>query len=161
MKKLILLLATALSTALVAASVALAGGEGPPPPPPPHNCSGATANPRLLWPPNHKYRLITVSVPGFSSGQITVTGVTQDEPTNTTGDGNTAIDAARGPSSNTVYVRAERSGNRDGRVYRIAFSTSTCQGAAFVGVAHDQGNNASKGGKVPIDSGALRYNSFG
>jgi hypothetical protein len=91
---------------------------------------------------------------------VSVTTVTQDEPLNTTGDGNTAVDAQRGPASNTGYVRAERSGNRDGRVYRIGYTAGTCKGTVTVGVPHDQGNNASKGGKVPIDSG-LSYNSFG
>ena len=84
---------------------------------------------------------------------LTITGVTQDEPLNGLGDGDTSPDAAVGPASNKVKLRAERSGLGDGRVYRIAFTGSdglggTCAGVATVGVPHDQG-----GGSTPIDSG--------
>jgi hypothetical protein len=89
---------------------------------------------------------------------LTITGVTQDEPLNSTGDGNTIPDAVLGPASNDVQVRAERSGNGDGRVYRIAFGGSdgkggTCTGTVIVGVPHNQGS-------TPIDSG-LVVNSLG
>ena len=80
--------------------------------------------------------------------------MTQDEPLNGKADGNTALDAKPGPASNQVYLRAERSGQGNGRVYRIAFSGSdgqggTCSGVALVGVPHDKGK-----GKIPIDSGS-------
>ena len=70
--------------------------------------------------------------------------MTQDEPLNGKADGNTALDAKPGPASNQVYLRAERSGQGNGRVYRIAFSGSdgqggTCSGVALVGVPHDKG----------------------
>ena len=65
-----------------------------------------------------------------------------------------------GPASNKVFVRAERSGKGDGRVYRIAFTGSDgkggeCTGSVTVGVPHDQGK-----GSTPIDSGQT-VNSFG
>jgi hypothetical protein len=127
------------------------------------DCSTVTANPKILWPPNHKYQLITLSGATDPDGDpvtLTITGVTQDEPLNGLGDGDTSPDAKSGPSSNKVYVRAERAGTRNGRVYRISFTGSdgkggTCSGAATVGVPHDQGR-----GKVPIDSGQS-VNSFG
>lgn len=88
---------------------------------------------------------------------LTVTGVTQDEPVNGAGDGDTAPDAQAGPASNQVYVRGERSGTGDGRVYRIAFTVAdgqcgTCSGTSVgdgtVKVAVPRGNNPA------VDSGA-------
>ena len=138
-------------------------------------CVGATASPNLLWPPNHKFRLVTVTVPEGGEGKdpnvTTILSVTQDEPVNDRGDGNTAPDARRGPRpsdvhQDTVYLRAERSGRGDGRVYRITFqskegSGAQCTGSVTVGVPHDMGPpNRRQGGRVPRDS-RQRYNSFG
>ena len=122
-----------------------------------HNpvCTAVNGGPDL-WPPNHKFKLITLTGatdPDGNAVVLTITGVTQDEPLNGLGDGDTSPDAAVGPASNKVKLRAERSGLGDGRVYRIAFTGSdglggTCAGVATVGVPHDQG-----GGSTPIDSG--------
>jgi hypothetical protein len=105
-----------------------------------------------LWPPNHKMNTVTLSGATDPDGDplsYTISGVTQDEPLNGTGDGDTSPDAKllTGPQ---VQLRAERSGNLDGRVYRISFSVSdgrggSCTGVAKVGVPHDQG---PKGGPV-------------
>ena len=79
-------------------------------------CSTATARPSLLWPPNHKMvaiRILGVTDPNGKPITIRVTSIFQDEPTNTTGDGDTAIDGA-GIGTNTAYVRAERVGDRSG-----------------------------------------------
>jgi hypothetical protein len=132
----------------------------------PPDCTRAKASPNLLWPPNHKFRLITVTVPDSAvdippnPNTVTILGVTQDEPLESTGDGHTIPDAATGPSSNKVYLRAERKGNGDGRVYRISFQATdingTCYGTVTVGVPHDMGPK----GRVPIDSGLI-VNSFG
>jgi hypothetical protein len=51
---------------------------------------------------------------------ITVTGITQDEPVNGLGDGDTGPDGIL----SSLQVRAERSGTSDGRVYRIDFIAS-------------------------------------
>ena len=129
----------------------------------PPDCSGITASPNTLWPPNHKFHTVTLSGATDPDGDpvtLTVTGVTQDEALNGLGDGDTSPDAQAGASSNQVQVRAERSGTGDGRVYRISFTGSdgrggTCTGTATVGVPHDQG-----GGSTPVDSGQT-VNSFG
>ena len=129
----------------------------------PPDCSGVKPDVRTLWPPNHKYRLITLSGATDPDGDpvtLTITGVTQDEPLNGLGDGDTSPDAKAGPTSNRVFVRAERSGKGNGRVYRIAFAGSdgeggTCTGHVTVGVPHDQGK-----GSTPVDSGST-VNSFG
>ena len=128
-----------------------------------HNpvCTAVTAGPNL-WPPNHKLRTITLSGATDPDGDPitwTVTGVTQDEPTNGLGDGDTAIDAVLG-SGDTLQVRAERSGLGDGRVYRIAYTVTdgrggSCTSVATVGVPHDQ----SPAGIVAVDSGGV-FNSL-
>lgn len=127
------------------------------------DCSAVTSSPKTLWPPNHKYRLITLSGatdPDDDPVSLTVTTVTQDEALDGAGDGSTKPDATRGPAAHQVYVRSERSGSGDGRVYRISFTGSDgrggeCTGTTKVTVPHDQGK---KGGAV--DSG-LTVNSFG
>jgi hypothetical protein len=130
----------------------------------PPDCSTVAASPTTLWPPSHKLRLVTLSGGNDPDGDavtLTITGVTQDEPLNGPGDGNTTPDAQAGAQPNTVLLRAERSGTGDGRVYRISFTGSdgqgaTCSGTLTVGVPHDQG-----GGSVPVDSAPPSFDSFG
>src|SRR5947208_2069333 len=62
----------------------------------PPDCSAAAASLAMLWPPNHQF--VDVSVAGVrdSDGDpvaITITGVTQDEPLNGGGQGNSCRDA--------------------------------------------------------------------
>ena len=124
-------------------------------------CTGLTASPNVLWPPNHKLRLVTVSGGSDPEGgpiTTTVTGVTQDEPVNGLGDGDTSPDAVLGPASNQVRLRAERSGTGDGRVYRIAVTVTdelglSCSSTVRVGVPHDQEHS-------PIDSAPPSFNSL-
>lgn len=127
--------------------------------PAPLECSAVQASPAVLWPPDHALRLITLN--GLDSGvTLTVMGVTQDEALDARGDGHVGPDASRGPTSDSVYLRAERSGTGDGRVYRIAFTAEnqtgrTCAGSTTVAVSHDAGT-----GRLAIDSGQT-VNSFG
>ncbi len=120
------------------------------------DCAGATASPDTLWPPNHKFKAITISVTDPDGDPVTVTvdSIYQDESVNGRADGNTVPDG-RGVGTSTAEVRAERSGQGDGRVYHIGFTADdgrggTCSGEVLVGVPHDQG-----GGSTPIDGGAL------
>ena len=77
------------------------------------DCRTAVASVTELWPPNHEMVPITITgIVGATS--ITVTGVTQDEPVNGTGDGDTCPDAEISRAG--VSLRAERSGNGNGRV---------------------------------------------
>lgn len=119
------------------------------------DCSKLTASPSVLWPPNHKLRLVTVSGATDPDGDpltTTITSVTQDEPLNGRADGNTSRDAFPGPKSHQAKVRAERSGARDGRVYVLHVSVTDgaggkCTGTATVAVPHD------RRGKAAVDSG--------
>lgn len=126
----------------------------------PPDCSELVASPDSLWPPNHKLQLVTVtgaSDPEGGAVTTTVTGVTQDEPVNGLGDGDTSPDAVLGPASNQVRLRAERSGTGDGRVYRISVTAEdelglTCEGTVRVAVPHDQDH-------APVDSAPPSFDS--
>ena len=83
---------------------------------------------------------------------ITVTNVFQDERTDHTGDGKTCPDAA-GAGSASVGLRSERSGQLDGRVYRVFFQAEDgrggrCEGEVTVCVPHDNKSAC-------VDQGAL------
>jgi hypothetical protein len=121
----------------------------------PPSCQNASVVP-FLWPPNHKLVPITitgVSDPDNDSLKVTILGVTQDEPVNGLGDGDTSPDAVI--KGDKVWVRAERSGLDNGRVYRIRFMAEDSQGANCTGtvatsVPHDMGQ-----GKIAIDDGQV------
>jgi uncharacterized repeat protein (TIGR01451 family) len=122
-----------------------------------HNpiCTKLAANPPELWPPNHKLHLVTVGGATDPDGNpltTTITSVTQDEPLNGLGDGDTSPDAFPGPMSNQASIRAERSGLGDGRVYALHVTVTDglggeCTGIATVSVPHDQS------GRPAVDSG--------
>jgi hypothetical protein len=126
-------------------------------------CTGVRVAPSSLWPPNHRFQTVSLSGAADPDGDtttLTITGVTQDEPLNGTGDGDTAPDAATvAGRSDQVQLRSERSGSGDGRVYRISFTVSdgtlTCSGTVFVGVPHDQS------GDPAVDTTSVVVNSFG
>jgi len=114
----------------------------------PPDCSEAYAEPGCLWPPNHKF--VDVSIMGVTDPDddpvtITITAITSDEPTASdkgSGGAKHAPDAY-GIGTDTASVRAERSGNGDGRVYVIHFTASDgrggeCIGSIIVKVPHDQ-----------------------
>lgn len=116
------------------------------------DCSTASASPGLLWPPNHK--LVPIQISGMAEDvAITVTGILQDEPVHSPGSGNTGPDA-KGVGTSTPWVRPERQGDGDGRVYHISFMATaadggSCRGTVKVGVPHSQGQGD------PIDGGPL------
>ena len=121
----------------------------------PPDANHARADVSALWPPDHKMALEhIIGVDNPNNDPITINTVTQDERTNGLGDGDTPIDAII--NGDTVLLRAERSGNGNGRVYRVCFTI------------HDPEQNAdgcvnvmvpkSKKTDVAIDSGQT-YNS--
>ena len=87
---------------------------------------------------------------------IHIDSVTQDEPLNGTGDGDTSPDARR-TAGGGVELRAERKGNGDGRVYTLTFTASdgrggTTTGTVSVGVPHSAGGTAVKTPGVSVNS---------
>jgi cysteine-rich repeat protein len=119
------------------------------------DCADAHASMDELWPPNHKYVDITimgVTDPDGYPLTITIDGITQDEPVDAFGDGNTSPDGT-GVGTDTASVRAERQGGGNGRVYEISFTgvddfEAACTGAVQVCVPHDQ-----RPGHICIDDG--------
>jgi hypothetical protein len=123
----------------------------------PPACGLARPSVAEIWPPNHKMipvSIVGVSDPDNNQTTISIHNVTQDEPTNGLGDGDTSPDAVI--QGSTVLLRAERSGTGNGRVYRIIFQADdgyggTCLGTVSVCVPHDKGKNAL----ACIDDGAF------
>lgn len=118
-----------------------------------------------LWPPNHKYVTVSladcgIAVQDVCNGSMSLTGaqaaitcVSSDEVEDTSGDGKTTKDIIV-VNGTTVQLRAERDGDKDGRVYSIGFavkdgSGNVTNGTCKVTVPHSQG---PKG--VAVDSGA-------
>ena len=116
-----------------------------------------------LWPPNHKY--VTVNItdlvasasdtcdPSINLNSVYISKVTSDELENSNGDGNTFKDMIIAPDCNSVDLRSERDGSKDGRVYTIYFSVKDGSGqigvvTAKVTVPHSQGPNGAA-----VDSG--------
>jgi len=83
-----------------------------------------------------------ITDPDGGTPTVRVTSVLQDEPTNGPGQGNTMQDAGIEANGTKVWVRPERSGGGDGRVYLISFTasdaTASCTGQVTVSVPHDQ-----------------------
>lgn len=120
------------------------------------SCSAASATPSMLWPPSHDLQMINiggVSDPDGDTVSVTVDAISQDEAVREPGSGGTSPDGG-GLGGGEPFVRAERSGKGNGRVYHIAFSADdgqggTCSGVVQVGVPKSQGR-----GGAPVDDGA-------
>jgi hypothetical protein len=108
-----------------------------------------------LWSPNHKYVTFNLSqfvasvtdscntTLGVSS--VYISKVTSDEPENiNSGDGNTLLDMVIAPNCQSVDLRAERDGSKNGRVYTITLkvkdaSNNIGYATVKVTVPHSQG----------------------
>jgi hypothetical protein len=116
-----------------------------------------------LWPPNHKYRVIDVAdVVGtvsdacdteLSAADVVFARGTSDEAEDGTGDGSTLDDVLFGEGCASAYVRSERAGPQDGRVYELTLSVQDAAGLAgeavlTVSVPHDRGKKGAA-----VDSG--------
>jgi hypothetical protein len=130
----------------------------------PPDCATVELTPTTLWPPDHRLRTVTASGgtdPEGAPVSLVVTAVTQDEPLDGLGDGDTAPDASRqGVPAHQVRLRAERSGRGDGRVYRVTVTGTDGAGACStrlpVGVPRDRGKAA-----VARDTTGVVVDSFG
>lgn len=107
--------------------------------------SRVTASPNRLWPPNHKFVTVNVSVQASSTcGGVScsIANIQSDEPVNGLGDGNTEPDW-QVTGALRARLRAERSGTGDGRVYTLNVRCADAAGhtaasSTTVSVPHDQ-----------------------
>jgi hypothetical protein len=106
----------------------------------------ATATPSTLWPPNHKYVEVHVTVTVYDacdpSPTLTFVSITSNEPDNSVGDGNTTNDIII-INDFTFNLRAERSGTGPGRTYTITYQATDVSGnhamaSVTVEVPHNQ-----------------------
>lgn len=122
------------------------------------DCTGATASAAMLWPPDHRFVPIEIGGVTDADGDpvaITVDSIDQDEPVNDEYDGDTGPDGM-GVGTDGPEVRAERSGEGDGRVYHIGFTADDGQGGACTGeVTVAVPLSSRKNGGGPVDGGAL------
>jgi hypothetical protein len=97
--------------------------------------SGVSANPSVLWPPNHHMVLVTINytVADNCSPVANITNsltAVSNEAENGTGDGDTGPDMIV-VDPHHVWLRAERAGNGNGRIYTITItSTDDCGNTA-------------------------------
>ncbi len=121
----------------------------------PLNCQDAVSAPSKLWPANHKFKKINIDGLSTSDGSapsITYQCVFQDEPLNAEGDGNTDVDAKI--NSGDLFLRKERAGNGNGRVYHVDFLATdnsngdSCEGTVVVEVPHNKKGMAKDDGRL-------------
>jgi hypothetical protein len=104
-----------------------------------------SVTPAMLWPPDHKMVEITpswtVSDDCVPSPDVSLVSVTMNESDNTIGDGHTTNDIQIGKDG-SIYVRSERSGTGNDRIYTITYQAvdgcgNTTVRSATVSIPHD------------------------
>jgi len=110
-----------------------------------YDCSKAIPSKTEIWPPNNK--MFPVNILGVvdndnNSLPITITDIFQDEPIIPVR-GNKKYPDGDGIGTDVAWLRAERLGGGDGRIYEIFFNADDGQGLACDGfvkvcVPHDQ-----------------------
>jgi hypothetical protein len=121
----------------------------------PPDCGNAIPGLQVLWPPDSQMMAVTVSGVTDPEGTpvvINIDSVAQDEAVAAKGSGATCPDA-QGIGTDTALLRAERSGNVDGRVYHVLFTASDaggkqCSGMVAVCVPHSKAGECVDGGPV-------------
>jgi hypothetical protein len=130
------------------------------------------ATPPTLWPPDGKYvrlapeeclaRVADLCDGGVGMSSVEVVGVHSDEPEDAadSGDGMTLEDAVI-VCPNIVWLRAERDGTGNGRVYAITYAATDVSGnrgtvLCRVGVPHDPAHPAIEGPGPGYDVDACR-----
>lgn len=106
-----------------------------------------TVTPETIWPPNHKMVEVTYNLDVVDNQDPNpskeVVGVAVSEPEDIQGSGNTSPDYEI-TEDGRVFVRAERSGTGQRRIYTISFKAEDASGnasfaSADVVVPHDRG----------------------
>jgi hypothetical protein len=111
----------------------------------------ASASPNVLWPPNHKWVPVNISIVATdicSSATCRIRSVRSDEESKghrPRGTGQWSITA-----DTSLNLRAERLGNGDGRTYTITMECTDAAGntstrEVIVSVPHDQGKGKKNG----------------
>jgi hypothetical protein len=110
------------------------------------DCSNAVAVIESVWPPSHKLSPVSITgVTGVGDISIEVTGITSDEALSSRADGARPSESCPDglvDLDGQAWVRMERSGLGNGRVYEVSFTAtdetgSTCEGSVTVCVPHD------------------------
>ncbi|HIJ53421.1 MAG TPA: hypothetical protein HPP66_09750 [Planctomycetes bacterium] len=105
-----------------------------------------SVTPTVLWPANHKMVLITTSWTASdkcdASPEVSLVGIVMNEGDDIIGDGHTSDDI-RVDDDGSIYLRAERSGTGNDRVYTITYQAvddcgNIAESSATVTVPHDQ-----------------------
>jgi hypothetical protein len=95
----------------------------------PPNVTGIKPTPDVLWPANHQMTAVTVNYNSWDNcGSVSSSlSVTSNEPVSGTGNGDTAPDWIV-LDNHHLQLRAERSGNGNGRTYTISISSTDASG---------------------------------
>jgi predicted extracellular nuclease len=97
-----------------------------------------TADPNVLWPPNHKYRTVQTSISVSDDADpgpvVTLLSAVSNEPDNGPDDGNTTDDVVI-VDDDTFRLRAERSSSGTGRVYTLTYEAVDSCGNSILGTA--------------------------
>jgi len=102
----------------------------------PPDCSLALPSVARLWPPDHRMETVRITNVKERDPEIAlfvgITQIRQDEPITGQGSGHTSVDAVVN-NQGSAQVRAERSGQGDGRVYHLSFiADDACCGSCSV-----------------------------
>jgi von Willebrand factor A domain-containing protein 7 len=124
----------------------------------PPDTSAAAPTIAMLWPVNHD--MVEVGIAGVTDPDgdpvtVLITGISQSEPVNAPGDGNTCPDGT-GEGTATALLRAERSGGGTGRFYVIEFTADDGKGGITPGTVLVQ---VPKSMSEPAVDGGLRFAS--
>jgi probable HAF family extracellular repeat protein/parallel beta-helix repeat protein len=104
-----------------------------------------SVSPSILWPPNHKMELITpswtVSDECDATPDVSLVSIVANEGDDIIGDGHTTDDIQIGDDG-SIYLRSERSGTGNDRVYTITYQAvddcgNATVGSATVNIPHD------------------------
>ncbi|MCK4752979.1 MAG: DUF5011 domain-containing protein [Planctomycetes bacterium] len=94
-----------------------------------------SVSPKRLWPPNHRMVKINVSKTASDNcddfPEISLVSVVSNESDDGSGDGHTSDDIEI-DEDGSIYLRAERSGNGEGRIYTITYEATDASGNSTV-----------------------------
>ncbi len=120
------------------------GGKAP-------NCDAAFASPGKLWPPNNRYSKVRIDGVGGRGTYVAVQCITQDEPLKANRKGRKQY-TAKGIGGSSAYVRKQRLGSENGRVYHIDYKAwnrhGQCTGTVTVGVPKNRWSKAIDDGRL-------------